>query len=176
MFAKCIAIICLLAVGLHTMPALGAYYYYSEGTSSVQAADYSGSTTVNKGRAGSFTLVNNGPDKVKIIIPRKSLDDYMTDQGINEVTITADLTEEWVAPVTGEGYYRLNFTFGPSGAFFTPDKLEVELIGDYNAGSTQTLMYDENGEALEASGTGNADKVTYYVPHFSSYYYDDYDY
>ena len=96
----------------------------------------------------------------------------MAQQGINEVEITADLSEEWVDTGNGDGYYRLNFTFGPSGAYFTPNELEVEFRGKYVASSIEVAMYDENGELLDSRRHGNADKVTFYVPHFSSYYYD----
>ena len=88
--------------------------------------------------------------------------------------ITADLSEEWIDTGDGSGYYRLDFTFGPSGTYFTPNNLEVELKGKYVSDSTNVVMYDEYGEALPATRKGQSDRITFYIPHFSSYYYDGY--
>ena len=147
--------------------------------SAAWAAYYSGSVTVKtKGRSvdKSFLLVDNGADRVEVTIRKDSLDAYMAEQGINSVNITADLNEEWVDTGGGSGYYRLTFVFGPSGAYFTPDELEVKLQGKYVSGNTAVAMYSEDGEALESTSSGNWASITFYVPHFSSYSYDHYDY
>ncbi len=139
---------------------------------------YSGSVEVRLSNSSSakFFLVNDGANKIQITIPNNSLDDYMTEQGINKVEITADLNSEWVSTGDGSGYYQLHFTFGPSGAYFTPDELEVELTGRYVSDNTNVMMYDEEGEVLQFSRNGNSNKITVYIPHFSCYYYEDYSY
>ena len=117
----------------------------------------------------------DGLDKINIKIPAGSLNDYMAEQNINNVTVTVDLTEEWIDTGDGNGYYQLNFTFGPSEAYFTPKELEVVLYGKYISDSTSVAMYDENGELLDSRRQSSSGKLIFYVPHFSSYYYDDYD-
>ena len=83
------------------------------------AANYYGTSFVVKKGKGSKTeyLVRNGKDKIGVKVWSQSLDAYMEEQGISSVKITVDLVEQWVETDTG-GHYRLEFTFGPSGAFF----------------------------------------------------------
>jgi hypothetical protein len=64
----------------------------------------------------------------------------------------------------------LILTFAPSGIFFEPNAT-LKLKGDYV--NANLWLYDENGEALE--GKHHKDKG-FSIYHFSSYYYDDYDY
>ena len=137
---------------------------------------YSNSQVIFYNAGGWFHLVNSGQDKIKVTIPGGVLNDYMDDQGVNEVEITADVEEQWIDTGGGNGYYQLTFVFGPSGAYFTPRELELELRGKYVSGDTTVELYDENGEVLEFTTNGNGSRITYYILHFSSYYYDDYDY
>ena len=133
---------------------------------------YSGSAVVHKGGKSGFFL-SNGKDKINIAIEKNSLDAYMDEQGINQVTIWAELEEELVEQGNGSSFYRLKFTFGPSGAYFDPP-LILTLSGKYAAEDTKISLYDENGEAIESSRQGSADVIKFYIPHFSSYYYDGY--
>ena len=134
------------------------------------AATYSGSSTVTKGGRGGFYLVN-GKSKVNISIDQGALDDYLTEQGLDSVEITADLEEEWVDTGDGNGYYQLTFEFGPSGAYFNPGLL-LTLTGKY-AENPEVQLYDENGEALPSERNDHANRATFRIPHLSSYYYDD---
>lgn len=71
----------------------------------------------------------------------------------------------------------LLFIFGPSGAYFDPP-LELTLRKDYFNDSA--ILVNELGEALEYTvKSGKAKGVrytTFYIPHFSSYSYDFYEY
>jgi hypothetical protein len=136
---------------------------------------YSISRTVDFGAGGSFAnIIHQGQNRVKVSVAAGALDTYMIEQGVNQVVYTVDLEEEWIDTGNGTGYYRLDFTFGPSGAHFEPP-LEIQLSGKYVSANNAVAMYDENGELLETTSNGNGSKITYFVPHFSSYYYDDYD-
>ncbi len=134
---------------------------------------YSGSLTVKKGGGHWITLVK-GKDWIEVNAPWGSLDAYMEEQGIDKVTITVDLVEQWVDTSGENGYYKLDFTFGPSGAYFTPGDFELEIGGKYV--SSEVTLLDEYGEALPSTSQGDGKFIFYYIPHFSSYYYDDYDY
>ena len=50
------------------------------------------------------------------------------------------------------------------------------MRGKYVSERNEVQMYNEYGEILESTSNGNGSVITYYVPHFSSYYYDGYDY
>jgi len=53
----------------------------------------------------------------------------------------------------------------------------LEVSGKYaNTPQSEIGLYDENGEAIEATVEGNTKEIRFYIPHFSSYYYDGYDY
>ncbi len=67
----------------------------------------------------------------------------------------------------------LDFTFGPSGAYFSPE-LELNLRGDYINGTNYTLV-NEAGEALKFTLKKNEREITFYLPDFSSYSFDLYD-
>lgn len=125
--------------------------------------------------AGFFAnVVHQGKDRIKATVDSGALDNYLLEQGVDEVGLAILLAEELVEQPDGSSYYRLEFTFWPSGAYFeTP--LEIQLRGKYVSESTDVQMYDEYGEVLESTSNGNGSVVTYYVPHFSSYYYDSYD-
>jgi hypothetical protein len=143
------------------------------GLTIIQQNFYSGSTVVKKGAKGGFFLTN-GKDKINIAIEKNSLDAYLDELGINQVTIWCDLKEELVDLGNGINFYRLTFTFGPSGAYFTPEALILTLSGKYASEDTKVSLYDENGEAVESNRQGSADTIKFYIPHFSSYYYDGY--
>ena len=136
---------------------------------------YSGSMTVNKGDGDWITLVK-GKNRIEALVVTGSLDAYMEEQGIDKVTITADLVEQWVDTGDGTGYYRLDFTFGPSGAYFTPSALRLELGGKYVSSDTAVTLLDEYGEVLPSTSQGNGNFLYYYIEHFSSYSYDFYEY
>jgi len=131
--------------------------------------------TVNKGYGDWITLVK-GKNWICVEVFEGDLDVYMEEQGIDKVTITVDLVEQWVDTGDGTGYYRLDFTFGPSGAYFTPSALRLELSGKYVSSDTAVTLLDEYGEALPSTSQGNENFLHYYIPHFSSYSYDMYDY
>jgi hypothetical protein len=139
----------------------------------IQQNFYSSSTVVKKGAKGGFFLTN-GKDKINVAIEKNSLDTYLDELGINQVTIWCDLKEELVDLGNGINFYRLTFTFGPSGAYFTPEALILTLSGKYASEDTKVSLYDENGEAVESNRQGSADTIKFYIPHFSSYYYDGY--
>ena len=144
---------------------------------SAWAVTYYSESKVFNHSGGNLVLVKvQGMDRIKLTVPNGSLDDYLAEQGISDVEITADLEEEWVDTGGGTGYYRLTFTFGPSGAYFTPNELELELKGAYASDDTDVMMYDEIGEALPWTRNGQSDKITFYIPHFSEYSYDYYEY
>ena len=84
------------------------------------------------------------------------------------------MTEELAKCKTGT-HYHLNFTFGPSGAYFAPP-LQLTIAGKYVKTGCHVWLYDENGEALEGKRYDSSNRITFEIPHFSSYYYDDYDY
>ena len=71
----------------------------------------------------------------------------------------------------GEGYYRLDFTFGPSGAHFDPP-LELEFKGSYFTDISEVTLYGEDEEELPYDLHPGGNKMTYFIPHFSSYTYD----
>ena len=134
---------------------------------------YEGSFVVRKGSAGSLVLVREGTDTISISVVAKALDAYMAEKGIDRVTITVSLLLEEVTLSDGSSFYRLDFVFGPSGAFFEPE-LQLILSGKFT--QSNASLYDENGEALEGSMRTEAGRSTFFIPHFSSYSYDQYDY
>lgn len=136
---------------------------------------HSVSTTIKKGKRGGARLVMQGSNVIDIYVYSGALDAYMTEQGITEVEITADLAEELVQRADGSSFYRLEFEFGPSGAYFEPEPFFLKLKGDYAADDNEVWLYDENGEAVEGRRTRNRNTVTFEILHFSSYTYDQYD-
>ena len=138
---------------------------------------YSDSMTISRGQKGnsSITVVKDGgQDKVEVTAKKYTLEPYMDEQGVDEVTVTVDATVGWVDDDQG-GHYQMDFTFGPSGAFFDPKPLELTLKGKYHSDNTDVWLFDENGEALDGERKNKNDHTTFYIPHFSSYTYDEYD-
>ena len=116
------------------------------------------------GRGGSITITRD----VVVKIPAGALNAYLAEKGVDVVEITVEMID------FGDG---LLFIFGPSGAYFDPP-LELTLKGDYFDDSA--ILVDELGEALEFKVQKGKVKsvpyITYYVPHFSRYSYDFYEY
>jgi len=136
---------------------------------------YSRSMTVYKG-GGNWIQLVKGKNKVWVEAYMGDLDAYMEEQEIGEMTITVNLVEQWVDTGGQNGYYKLDFTFGPSGAYFTPRDLVLELSGKYAAKDANVKLYDKNGEELPSTVKGGGSHISYYIPHFSSYSYEEYDY
>ena len=134
---------------------------------------FSVSQIIKKNGIDKLTIVKDGNDWIACAIEGISLDGYMTEQGITEVAVTAEITEEVVTDTDGSQHYVLDFTFGPSGAYFTPPLLLV-LSGKYVSPSTQVWLFNEQGEALEGTRHAHADRLEFEIPHFSNYYYDHY--
>jgi hypothetical protein len=135
---------------------------------------YSSSVVVPKGRALGLTIVPHGRDRINLYSQRGAIDDYMNEQGVNSVEITAELQEVLVDDGNGNSHYELTFTFGPSGAYFNPP-IQLDIRGKYVSDATMVELYDENGEAISGTRSNGGSKITFEIPHFSSYYYDDYD-
>ena len=151
----------LLTIALGTAFAVDSYYV---------------SEVVEKGKDGHFTVTDNDNGRAEIRIPKRSLDPYLDEQGVNEVEITCRLQEIWVDSGDGTGFYALDFTFGPSGTYFE-SPLILEIRGDYALSGADTWLYDENGEALPGAVSKNdGSELFFEIPHFSSYAYDDYSY
>ena len=135
---------------------------------------YSASKVIRKGRWGWFKIIGNWTVYSEVL--SHSLDSYMDEQGVNKVKITADVIEELVELPDGSSFSRLDFTLGPSGAYFDPP-FELNIGGKYTDTGVEVGLYDENGEALEGVPSDWVEgRIKFYIPHFSSYYYDDYDY
>jgi hypothetical protein len=138
---------------------------------------YSGSVTIPRGKKGnsSISLIHDGgQDKVGFVVKKRTLEPYMDEQGVNEVTVTVDATVGWVDDDQG-GHYQMNFTFGPSGAFFDPHPAQLKLFGKYHSDNNEVWLYDANGEALDGDRNSKVDHTIFYIDHFSSYTYDNYD-
>ncbi|MCZ6678628.1 MAG: hypothetical protein O7E52_15435 [Candidatus Poribacteria bacterium] len=98
------------------------------------------------------------------------LDGYLAEHGLDSVEITVEMIE--VFDEAGE-LSGMIFTFGPSGCYFDrPSKLRLK--NEY--AHLPCMLFDENGEAIEYDIRKAGDTVVYYIRHFSSYYYDAYDY
>ena len=136
---------------------------------------YFKSKTMSMGASLFTNVVHQGKDRIKIDVPNGALDNYLIEEGLEEVYLWVYLEEDWIDTGNGSGYYQLHFTFGPSGAYFQ-QPLEIEMRGKYVSENNDVQMYDEFGELLESTSNGNGSVVTYYVDHFSSHYYDGYDY
>ena len=79
---------------------------------------YSGSRVYQLGDPGAGFVIKSGKDRVRARVRPNALDDYLTEQGLSEVEITGEMTEELVECEDGTTHYHLNFTFGPSGTYF----------------------------------------------------------
>ena len=140
---------------------------------------YSESQMVQEGDGGSFTLINDGNDRIIVTAANGSLDGYMADEQISELDVTVELLEELIEPDDGTSFYELTFVVSPGGAdFSTP--LQLTLTGEYASPDTAVSFYDEDGEALEFTRQDNVGFISLglgggYTPN-SSYFYDDYDY
>ena len=153
-----------------------------ERTASTSSADstlastvsyYEASFIVQKGKSGGVFLVREGKSKIYIAVLNTALDAYMDEQGINSVEITVSVLIEFIEQKDGDGYYLLDFIFGPSGAYFEPP-LKLYLYGKYS--NSDVWLYDENGERLEGQYIVSSGNSYYLIPHFSSYVYDHYNY
>ncbi len=150
-----------------------AWAHDNDGNDASQGT-YNVSEIIEFGCGTTIDVVDQGNKVVKIWVDSEALDDYMIEQGINEVNLTVEVIETLIQPPDGNSYYQLDFIFGPAGAFFTPE-WEVRIEGeDYVSASV--WMYDEDGEALETYEHNSDEKLYFLVPHFSSYYYEGYDY
>jgi hypothetical protein len=139
---------------------------------------YQDSVTVPRGKKGNASMTpikDGGQDKVEVTSRKYTLEPYMDEQGINEVTLTVDVMVEQIERPDGSHFYQFDFVFGPSGAFFEPEPLELTLKGKYHSDDTEVWLYDENGEAVEGVRKNQVDHTTFDIPHFSSYTYDFYD-
>ena len=118
------------------------------------------------GMGGAIVINSNA----KVSIPEGALTGYLKEQNQDSVEITVEMNEMY----DNQGHLSaLVFTFGPSGVYFDPP-LELRLKRYYMLANY--LLFDENGEALEYTTQGNGNLITFYVPHFSKYSYDDYSY
>ena len=134
---------------------------------------YSGSVVVQKGDTQDKVInLVQGSDKIKVQIQAQTLDDYMEEQGITEVTVTADCTTVWIDNGDGTGYYDMTFEFGPSSAYFQPNPFILMVKGEYVSSNTQFWLYDETGEAVEGTRNDSADMIKFEIPHFSCYSYE----
>ena len=97
------------------------------------------------------------------------LDGYLAENGITEVEISVELTEVFDPDGNLDG---LIFEFGTSGCYFDPP-CKLRLKNEYI--NTNHTLVDENGEVIEYTVRNEGDKLMFEIPHFSSYYYDDYD-
>lgn len=124
---------------------------------------------------GKFDAVKTSKeDKVKVIIKTDALKAYLEEQGLNEVEITVETTEDFV-PCGSGSHYHFIFTCGPNGTYFdTP--LELEIKGKYFETGCHVWLFNEDGEAIEGVREDRKDKVVFKIPHFSSYYYEEYNY
>ena len=143
-------------------------------TDAESTVDYhEASFIVEKGKSGGVFLVREGKNKIYIAVLNTALDDYMDEQGVDSVEITVSVLMEFVEEENGDGYYLLDFIFGPSGAYFDPP-LKLYLYGKYS--DSDCRLYDETGEELEGQRFFGSGTSYFLIPHFSSYSYDDYDY
>ena len=136
---------------------------------------YSGSVIIENGsnQGEVIHLVQQGSDQIKVQIGAGLLDAYMTEESLNEVLITCELTEELVSDPNGD-YYKLSFEFGPSGAYFDLNPLILKIKGKWVADDTEFWLYDENGEAIDGTRYDSADMIKFEIDHFSCYYYEGY--
>ena len=148
------------------------------GLSAAWAVQTHSASKVIRYRSGNTLKVIHAGNNQHILaqITAGSLDAYMAENSLNQVTITCELTEEWVDTGGGNGYYKLSFVFGPSGVYFDPDPLILKIKGKWVANNTEFWLYDENGEAIVGKRTENADLIKFEIPHFSCYYYENYCY
>ena len=138
---------------------------------------YNGSAIIENGSTQDevIQLVQQGSDQIKVQIAAGLLDAYMTEESLNEVEITCELTEEFVSDPNGD-YYKMSFEFGPSGAYFDLDPLILKIKGKWVAEDTQFWLYDETGEAIPGTRHDEADMIRFEIDHFSCYYYEQYCY
>ena len=137
---------------------------------------YSASAIAHKNQKTTFDIRDKGNRKANVVLEKGSIDNYLTEQGVNEVEITVEMVEEEIKEQNGASKYRLTFTFGPSGAYFDPP-LILGLTGRYATDLDTVYLVDEYGEAIESTIEDQGiSGIKFYIPHFSSYYYDGYDY
>ena len=153
--------------------AMSLAWAVDKGGNDARKVTYRAREVIKKGNGTTIDVVNEGEKIIKVWVDSGALDAYMKEQGIKKVNLTVDITETLIEPRDGDSYYQLDFEFGPSGAFFSPD-LEVRLEKAYY--NSEVWMYDEDGELLETYEHGSDGKLYFLVPHFSRYSYDFYDY
>ena len=107
-------------------------------------------------------------------VKANALNGYLEEQGIDEFDLTVDAIAALVE-CSGDTHYHVDLVFGPSGCFFDPP-LELKLQGKYVKTGCHVWLYDETGEELEATVDEKKNKITIYVPHFSRYAFDSYNY
>lgn len=139
---------------------------------------YSASRVIRKGEGGSFKVVNQGSDWALIQVKGGSLDAYMDDRDVDEVKITVTMTEELIERDDGSTYYRLDFYFGESDAYFYPDPLTLKIKGKYVASDTEVGLYNADEEELESTRDDKKGKMIFEISNLAtgstSYYYDRY--
>ena len=145
-------------IKIHDFGEAGENYYNDW----LWAASYFGSVVVEKGKGGNIYLNQEASIKIK----NKSVDDYLDEMILDSVEIICDMFYGWDGSIW--------FVFGPSGTFFTPDELELTIKGGYLV--NDMLLIGEDGEFLEYTFNDHQTKLTFYIPHFSCYYYEDYNY
>ena len=158
---RSLVLVCLVALAFSAAWATQTYY---------------ASKIAEETKEYKFTVVNeNQPKrKIEVQIPKGAIGAYLDEENLEEVEITVKVEEELVS-CEEDTHYHLKITFGPSGAFFVPE-LELTLTGDYVDTGCDVWLFDENGEALPGTSSKSGKKITFFVPHFSEYDFDDYDY
>ena len=136
---------------------------------------YNASAIARKNQKTTFTIMTGAGRSASVHLKKGAIDDYLSEQGLDEVEMTVELKEK---EIKGEGppKYQLAFYFGPSGAHFNPP-LKLELTGNYTKNPDEVWLYDENGEVIEGkvSDLGGS-AIKFEIPHFSCYYYEGYCY
>ncbi len=123
---------------------------------------YFKSKTMSIGSGWFTNVVHQGKDRIKVYARDSTLDNYLIEQGLQQAVLWVYLEETWIDTGGGNGYYQLDFTFGPSGAYFE-EPLEIEMRGKYVCENNEVQMYDEYGEIVESTSNGNGSVITYYI-------------
>jgi len=150
---------------------------FSDVIAETNKGHYTSSIIVRKKSNKDHTIaLLKGKNNITVSIAGRSLDAYMHQEGLGEVEITTEAFEQKITLTDGTSYYQLDFIFGPSSAFFTPDSLILTLKGKYVSNGVSVWLYDENGEAIDGRRKENKDMIQFEIDHFSNYYYDSYEY
>ena len=138
---------------------------------------YSNRRTYAVGDGGNIRLVKSS-DPILFYVYPGSLDSYLAEKDLNEVEITAEMTEELVK-CASHTHYHLYFTFGPSGLYFdkaNPAKLTINGKYVTTGPDCHVWLFDEDGEAVSGTLKVDEGRVVFEIPHFSHYSYEQYDY